>query len=201
MIIKITGKKSTLNYHFEHHFQNDILKVGLISFSSTNLIQNITEKNNKLYYDNSVLTIPKGQYNFTTLKSFLENKGFNLKKKNNEIDIESNHKIIKEGEKSIFKLLSSSKKFIPVETINIHCNLADGMMIEGGKYHHKETDIICSFKMNSCFCHPIIYNPVHPIYFPIQHNNIYKIEVKICDENGELIDFNDANITIILEIK
>jgi hypothetical protein len=32
---------------------------------------------------------------------------------------------------------------------------------------HKETNIISSFKINSFFNHPIIYESSQPIYFPI----------------------------------
>ena len=173
MIIKLTGNSSILTYHFEYHFQNDNFKIGLLGFYSTNLIQNITEKNNKLTYGG--FSIPPGQYNFNSLKLFLQEKGFLLVNRNGELDIESQEDMDKKGKNSIFKLLKSTKKFLPVETVNIHCNLCNGMLVEGGKFHHKETDIIAAFRMNSYFNHPIIYNPVHPIYFPIQNSNIYKI--------------------------
>lgn len=53
------------------------------------------------------------------------------------------------------------------------------MYIEGEKYTHKETDIISCFTLNAGFEHSIIHVPTHPIYYPIQHNDIHMAKVKI----------------------
>lgn len=210
MIIKLSGKTSILNFHFERHFSNDEHKIALLGFYGLNTINNITNKNNKIYYGENVLEIPPGQYNYLSLKHYLQSKGFDLIKNNNKIEIHhhstpsqstwSEIYISDKREDSLTEMLNSSKKFIPVEIINIYCNLCEGMLVEGGEFVHKETNIISSFKMNSSFNHPIIFEPKTPIYFPVHINNIYNIELRICDENGELIDFNGSDITVVLKL-
>lgn len=199
MIIKLKGNTAVLSYHFESHFPTNELKVGLLGFYSTNLINNITNKNNKIYYNGTSLSVPEGRYNYATLREYLNRYGFDLIIRGNQIEINSLY-VITERSDSLSHFLNTTKKFIPVETINVHCNLAHGMLVQGGMFAHRETDIISCFKMNVNFNNPIIYEPT-PIYYSIQYNNIYKVELRICDENDQLIDFNGADITVVLELK
>ena len=181
MIIKLTSNKSILDFNFEYHYANEDLKIGLLGFYSTYLIPNFTEKNNKI--DN--ITIPPGQYTFDSLKKVVKHLKYN------EVTNKFNLSNV---------VLNRPRKLYPIETINVHCNLANGMVICNENIH-KETNIISTFKINSQFKQPIIYEPKNFIYFPIQHRSLNKIEVKVCDENNNLIDFGEADITIILEIK
>lgn len=211
MIIKIRGNQSIIRHHFKYSFPNDGFHLALLSFYSTNLIPNVTDKNNKLYLGDAEHSIPTGQYDINSLKSyFFDTFKINLKEDeiNNRITIEENKTIDLKKENNICKLLGYSDstlrcppKFIPIDTINIHCNLANGQIVSGETFHHQETDIISTFKMNSYFRQPIIYESLRPVYFPVQHNQINFIEIKITDENNDLIDFDGAKITVILEIK
>lgn len=178
MIIKLTGNQSKLYFHFEHHFLNDGYKIGLIGFYSTYLIPNFTEKNNKI----GNIIIPPGQYTFDNLKKVVKN--LKLNEVTNTFNLSN-------------EVLDRPRKLYPIETINIHCNLADGMIVEG----HKESDIISTFKINSQFKQPIIHEPKNILYFPVQRSSLNKIEIKICDQDNDLIDFGGADITVILEIK
>lgn len=205
MYIKLFGNKSPITHHFLHHFSNDDHSIGLVSFYSTHLIPNVTEKNNKLYYDQSILTIPTGQYDFYSLSQYIKKNvkiGMKMNKIKNMVEFNTaNINIDKEN--NICKLLGYNNKtpFIPVETVNVHCNLANGFVTKGGPLLHEETDIISTFKLSTPFRESIIYEPKNILYFPVQHNQIINIDIKITDENRELIDFGGANITVILHLK
>lgn len=178
MIIKLVGNKPTLIHNFEYNLPNDNFKIGFLGLYSTNLITNFVEKNDSI----SNIEIHAGFYNLTSLK--------NLKNSNYETMSE-----MTSDEKA------KSKKINPIETVNIHCNLADGMIVYNNNMH-TETNIISTFKLISTEFKQIInYEPRNPIYFPIQHKSFGKIEIKICDQDNNLIDFGGVDITIVLEIK
>lgn len=179
MIIKLDGNKSILNLNLEYNFPNDNLKVGLLGFYSTNLIPNFVEKND----DVSQISIPVGSYNLDSLKNF---KCSNYKTIPNALSPDEQTK---------------QKKINPIETVNIHCNLANGMIVCNNNMH-TETNIISTFKLSATeFKQLINYEPRNPIYFPLQHKSFNKIEIKICDQNDNLIDFGGVDITVVLEIK
>lgn len=207
MIIKITGDQSELKHKFQYNFLNDDFHIALRSFYTTNLIPNVTSKNNLFYYGDSQIAIPSGQFDFFDLESFIRTHckvSLKLDKIRNKVSFESEKPIDSKRKKNICKLLGypdSYPNFNPVDTINVHCNLANGQVISGGEFSHQETDIISTFKMKAYFREPIIYECSNPIYFPVQHNKISDIDIKITDENNDLINFNGAKITIILEIK
>lgn len=182
MIVKINGNTSILKLNFHHNFQDENFKIALLSFQSINLIPNFTEKNNKI--GNTI--IHPGQYTFDLLKKIVPNLKYN--------DVENKFNLSNE-------VLDRPRKLYPVENIKIHCNLVEEGMIRPNKHTHEETQIIFCFKINSEFKHPIIHEPTNPIYFSVQHRSISKIEIKICDQDDNLIDFGGAYITIILEIK
>lgn len=178
MIIKLVGNKPTLILNFEYNIPNDDLKIGFLGLYSTNLITNFVEKSEHL----NQFTIPPGEYNMDSLKKF---KCSNYE----EATIVSPNEV------------SKQKKINPIETINIHCNLADGMIVCNNNMH-TETNIISTFKLTSTEFKQIInYEPRNPIYFPLQHKSFNKIEIKICDQNDNLIDFGGVDITVVLEIK
>lgn len=204
MIIKLTGNHSILKHHFQHNFLNENFHVTLLSFYSTNLIPNVTDKNNIFYFGANQILIPKGYYDIFDIETFIKNNcqiTLRVNEIKNQVYFENNSDkpINYERKNNICKLLgypNSYPNFLPVDTINVHCNLANGQSVIDG-----ETDIITTFKMNAHFREPIIYESLKPIYFPVQHNKIKDIEVKITNERNELIDFGGAKITIILEIK
>jgi hypothetical protein len=72
------------------------------------------------------------------------------------------------------------------------------MFVKDNKYFHSETNVIACFKPVLEFGEPIIYEPKYPLFMPV-HYNIQKFYVTVTDENNNLIDFNCAPITIILE--
>lgn len=207
MIIKLTGNTSILNHHFKLGIANTDFHLALRSFVSTNFIPNVTEKNNKFYFKGVEHTIPTGQYDLKALKNyFKKNHELTLKEDDvgNKLLFEGIHQIDVQKENNICQLLGypySYPKINPVDSINVHCNLVSGQVVSEGYCYEQETDIISTFKMNTFFKQAIIYECSNPIYFPVHHNRINSIEIKITDENGDLINFGGAPITILLEIQ
>jgi hypothetical protein len=178
MILKVTGNTSVLEFIFEYHIFNDNLEIAILGFYSTHLIPNFTNKNNKI----GNITVPPGQYTLYSLKEIIRDLTFN--EVHNKFNLSN-------------EVLDRPRKLFPIETVNIHCNIANGMITT----NHKETDIISCFKISETFRQPISYEPTNIIYFPVQHRSIHKIILKVCDQDDNLIDFNGADITIILEIR
>lgn len=207
MIIKLTGTQSVLKLSFQYNFLNDDFHVALVSFHATNLIPNVTNKNNILYLGDAEYSIPVGQYTIDSMKNYLQRTyKINIKddEVKNRITFEDNKLINYEKDNNLCKFLGypdSVPKFMAVDTFNVHCNIASGQIVGDENGLHKETDIISTFKVKSYFKEPMIYECRTPIYFPVQHARISTIEVKIMNENNELIDFGGALITVMLEIK
>lgn len=175
MIIKLVGDKPTLNLNFEYNFPNNDLKIAFLGLYSTNLIPNFADKN-----ETKNVKVPSGNYNLDSLQNF---------------QCSGTATTYNEKEKD------KQKKINPIETVNIHCNLANGMIV-CNKNMHAETNIISTFKLfHTQFKQVINYEPRNPIYFPIQHKSFNKIEIKICDQDDNLIDFGGVDITVVLEIK
>ena len=95
----------------------------------------------------------------------------------------------------------NTSKYVPFDTINVFCNLADGMIVMKDDHNHEETDLIATFRTRATFREPIIYEPADSQFFPVHNKKIKKVQVQIKNENGELIDFGGAPVTVILSIK
>ena len=64
----------------------------------------------------------------------------------------------------------------------------------------KTSDIIATFRTNAEFKEPIIYEPTYPLFFPLQHLEFDYIKVDIANENGDIIDFGNSLVTVILKV-
>ena len=99
------------------------------------------------------------------------------------------------------KVKRDTPKYIPFDTINVFCNLADGMIVMKDDHNHEETDLIATFRTRATFREPIIYEPADSQFLPVHNKKIKKVQLQIKNENGELIDFGGAPVTVILSIK
>jgi hypothetical protein len=225
-VFKLSERKSILQKGLSHPIINNDLKVALIGFYTTYLTPNISNKNNKLPYEENGTTkemvIPPGQYDITTLEKYINSQppfdSQNISIKGNDItnrvDIKSPFKLFFGGSSDIGKVLgfntvlvpnqdhtgSNVPKFHPFETIDIHCNLANGMSLKLDDYKHRKSDIIASFRTNAEYKELIIYEPVYPLFFPLQHLEFDHIEVVVRDESGDVIDFGKSLVTVILKV-
>lgn len=225
-ILKLSGRSSILEKRLTTALTG-YSTVACVGFYTTHLTPNITIENNKLYFKNDgtnhVLSIPPGQYNIEDLEKYIQSHApFNSSNISiqpnrivNRIEIKSAFRLRFEAEDSIGLLLGFrgqvvnpnkvtigkyTPKFNPFETIDIHFNCASGMLLKENEDYHKETNIIASFKPHLKYETPIIYQPSYPLFVPLCPQ-IHRLSIRVSDEYDNLIDFNGAEITVILELK
>ena len=93
-----------------------------------------------------------------------------------------------------------SSKSVAISNINrimIECNI-----VEGAFYNGEKTNIIFDFPSNTVRKGSrIIERPKFPIYYPLITKKINEINFKIIDNKGELIDFNEEEISFTIHLK
>ena len=84
-----------------------------------------------------------------------------------------------------------------ISTINIECDCIQGSYLNG-----EHTNILYSFPSNTV---PTGYKFIErmnpPIYLPLTRKYLDRINFKISDDKGNLIDFNNEYITMYLHLK
>lgn len=198
--------------------------LGLIAFYSYNTIQNVNSKNNKLYFKKTdgtegIIEVPPGAYEISEIANVLEKKmkeygaSFILKDNLNTLKCEILSDVIIDFTKkySIGSLLGFSSTIIPeniltesnvqvkihkVNNIRLECNLINNAYI-----NEKEMHTIFEFGLNVEPGYKIIYEPTHIIYMPINKWIIDNITIRVVDQDGDLVDFNNEQIVVRLELK
>lgn len=193
--------------------------LGLVDLYTYNSIPNIHENCNKFYVGEEIIVIPDGSYEIDAIEKYLQNflskKNINisLKANNNtlcceilcseEINFEKNdsiHELLgfesQKLEANKIHLSNQPISIIKVNAIRIECNIIDGAYINGQKVytiHEFFPSVPPGFK--------IIELPKKIIYLPVKSKIISNIQLRILDENGNLVNFRGENITIRLHLK
>ena len=193
--------------------------LGLVDLYTYNSIPNIHENCNKFYVGEEIIVIPNGSYEIDAIEKYLQNflskKNINisLKANNNtlcceilcseEINFEKNdsiHELLgfesQKLEANKIHLSNQPISIIKVNAIRIECNIIDDAYINGQKVytiHEFFPSVPPGFK--------IIELPKKIIYLPVKSKIISNIQLRILDENGNLVNFRGENITIRLHLK
>lgn len=222
----ITSDTSILSADFNPPIYLDDNKeyfLGLADFESFMSIPNIENGNNKLYVENSIITIPEGTYDVVDLETLIKKKllvafplqpiSFTLKTNLNTLKchIRCSKQIDFTKGDSIGKLLGFIEKKIEVNTwiesdnvvniskvnaICIDCNICVGSFNNGKPVH-----IIHQFYPLVPPGYKIVESPLPILYFPVSVKAINNITIKIVDQNGDLINFRNETITVRLHLK
>ena len=194
--------------------------LGLVELLTFNSIPNIDE-NNKFYIvgEKEPISIPPGSYEIDDIEEFLKKQ---LESKNITIDLKANnntlrsslscsHQIDFEPEDSLRHILGFTPqilsadtlhnsdlpvKILRVNSIRVECNITTGAYSNGEKVHtiHQFFPAVPpGFK--------IIEVPTPVIYLPLTVTTINNIQIRIVDQDGNLINFRGEVITIRLHIK
>lgn len=210
---KTTDLKSTFNppikldsdYNYE---------IGLIYFSANNAIYNITDKNNKVIINNKEYKLTPGAYEYKRISKEIENLSNSKIKLEPDVSTGRSKLVITEGtikfnglEKLLgfinqeFKKSHISEKRImirTIHTINIECNIANGNSYKNGE----ECNIIFSFPAGiQPHGHDWHIEPSTRIYFPVTRSVIDEIRIRLLDENGNIINLDNENVSIYLHLK
>lgn len=201
---------------------DDIYKeVALVGYFSTYLTPNITTSNNSFIYNGKKVSIKEGFYNLNSLQDMINRSGCDISfeeigiqnkiiinKLTGELDFNCENPIAKvlgfENEKlKIGKayIAKNHPNFLSFHTINVYCEFVDGMLKQSDKFGNIESTLISSFKPNTSFNEPIIYEPEYPLFFLTNWTKTKKVRVELKDENDRPIDLAGALTTIILVLK
>ena len=195
--------------------------VGLTNFETFNAIPNIDKSNNKVYFGkyNEFLTIPTGSYEIDDVNKYLQSE---FQKRNISFQLYANNNTLKSTIKTstdiifndgtIGKILGFNNGTIlgneipqisenPAEIIKVNSLCIDCSIAEGSYLNGKPVHIIHQFFPNVSPGFKIIESPQNIIYFPVTVKTIDKITIKIVDQDFNIVDFRNENVTIRLHIK
>jgi len=229
-LLTFIDTKSDMNINFPVPIElnsNRNYQAGLLWFSAYNTIFNVDENNNQLNYsvDNQkyIASLDKGAYEinqmnieFQRLMGLKDHAvisiGIDRSTSKSTITVPKGIEIDFSNSKTIGNILGFKKKVIKagyhksdnivqitnISTINIECSIIQNSYING-----KQTNIIYSFPSYTVpVGGKIIERISYPIYLPIiQTSTISNIQIRIVDEDGNLINFNGEEISMALELR
>lgn len=193
--------------------------LGLIELLTYNSIPNIDIGHNKFYVGKNVFTIPTGSYELADIATYLEkelakqNITIRIRLNHNTLrsEIECNYEIYFTPEDSIGRMLGFAPRrlragekhqsdnlvtILKVNALRVECNLTAGAYINERRVH-----TIHEFFPSVPPGYKIIEIPSHVIYLPIASKTIDNIQLRIVDQDGDLVNFRGETITIRLHIK
>ena len=193
--------------------------LGLVEFLTFNSIPNVDENNNKFYVGDKVILLPTGSYEIEDIDKYLQEKlahigiTFNLKPNNNTLCsvIKCSKEIDFTPKDSIGQLLGFAKrklkantehtsdlpvKILKINSLRVECNITVGAYINGQRVH-----TIHQFFPAVPPGYKIIEVPSHVIYLPVAVKSIDSIQLRVVDQDGELVNFRGETVTVRLHIK
>lgn len=220
--LTLSGTSSILEAHYFPPIELSPHKhytLGLLELLTFNSIPNIDETNNKFYVGAEIITIPIGSYEIEDIESYLQkvlsdsNIDVILKPNNNTLcsEIKSNREINFEPSDSIGRLLGFTPRILPanithksdlpvtilkINSLRVECNITSGAYINGQRVH-----TIHEFFPSVPPGYKIIEIPSHIAYLPVTVKSIHNLQLKIVDQDGELVNFRGELTTIRLHIK
>ena len=220
--LSLSGTSSTLQAQYFPPIElspNKNYVLGLVELLSFNSIPNIDTGKNKFYVGNEVIVLPTGSYEIEDIESYLQEvlapKGIslNLKPNNNTLRsvIKCSQDIDFRPQDSIARLLGFTQRELPrntthsselpvailkVNALRVECNITSGAYINERKVH-----TIHEFFPAVPPGYKIIEVPSQVIYLPIAVKVIDDVQLRIIDQDDELVNFRGEIITIRLHIK
>lgn len=219
--LTLTGNSSVLEAEYFPPIElnsNKNYVLGLVELLTFNSIPNIDKGNNKFYVGNQVIDIPTGSYEIKDIESYIQNSieigtVISIKPNNNTLRsvVKSNLPINFKPIDSIGKLLGFTSQhlaphrahtsdlpvaILKVNSVRIECNITSGAYINNQKVH-----TINEFFPSVPPGYKIVEVPAHVIYLPITTKTIHNIQLRIVDQDSDLINFRGETITIRLHIK
>lgn len=229
LTVTLNGTYSALSSYFHPDIELDDrynYSLALLEFHTYNSIPNVTKANNKFIVRQSqhlhVCHVPEGSYELAELIAYINQFCADLKL---NVTLEANKNTFKctvkadkelaidfRDSSSLGSLLGFEKRKLKgsaeytaqkivniqsVNTVRINCDLTTG------SYHNSlPSHTIYEFSPSVGPGHKINECPVNLIYFPITRKSVLAyINITVCDQDDNLIDFRGENITCRVHIK
>lgn len=193
---------------------------GLVSLYTYNSIPNVTSRNNRFKIGPHEITLPAGSYEFSDIVDCIMKKLEKLSPKV-ELSITPNFNTlqveIKASDKITFfkgtigeifgfsnqtiqarKLAKSDLpiKISSVTSIRVECNIITASYMNNEPVHILHTfspDVEIGYKISEV--------PHNIIYMPVNTKTIREVDIKLIDQDNNLIDFRNENIVIRLHLR
>lgn len=220
--LTLSGTSSVLQAYYFPPIELSSLKtysLGLVELLTFNSIPNIDHGKNKFHVGNEVITIPTGSYEIEDLANYLQEAlldrqiSISLKPNNSTLcsEIICDQPIDFTPNDSIGGLLGFTSQYLPanikhksdlpvailsVNSIRVECNLTTGAYINNQPVHtiHEFFPIVPPG-------YKIVEKPSTIIYLPVVVQAIDHLQLRLVDQNGELVNFRGETITIRLHVK
>lgn len=220
--LTLSEKTSVLEARYFPPLQLSIDKnyvLGLVEFFTFHSIPNVDKSNNKFHVGGKLITVPTGSYEIEDIEKYLQKQltekkiSFRLQPNNNTLSsvVKCSEEIDFTPKDSIGRLLGFTQrklspntehssdqpvKILKVNSLRIECNITTGAYINNQSVH-----TIHQFFPAVPPGYKIIEVPSHVIYLPISTKLIDYIQLRVVDQDGDLVNFRGETITIRLHIK
>lgn len=204
-------------------FESVIYKADTLHTSqkpASNVSIALDEKNNKFYWCSEkerVISIDTGTYEIKDIEAKLkesigdENISLKINKNTLQCELQSIHKVNFEHEDSLHRLLGFSKQkydantlhksdltvqATKVVTVRVQCNITTGSY-----YNNELIHTVYQFGIKVAPGYAISEEPTNIIYYPVVTRTINNITLRFEDQDGDLINFRNEFVVVILELK
>lgn len=224
--LTLSGRSSMLEAQYFPPIELSTTKnyvLGLVQLLTFNSIPNIDEGCNKFYITrrharDDEIVIPTGSYEIEDIEKYLtrtlpKDITISLKANNNELhsEILCNNIVNFKPKDSIGRLLGfkpnklesniTHKSELPVAILKVNALRVECNIIAGAYMNEHLVHTIHEFFPTVPPGYKIIEVPTNVIYLPIVVRSIHHIQLRIVDQDGELINFRGETITIRLHVK
>lgn len=222
LILTLSGNTSVLQAQYFPPIELNPSKqyvLGLVEFLTFNSIPNIDPTNNKFCIGDRVITLPTGSYEIGDIDEYLQGQlagtgiKLTLRANNNTLcaEIESNRPVDFTFPNSIGDLLGftprileanrhyssdSAVRILKLNVIRVESNITCGAFL-----NHHQVHTIYSFFPSVPPGFKIIEKPTTIIYLPVTASSIDQLQLRIVDQDNNLVNFRDETITVRLHIK
>lgn len=222
LTLSLSGTSSVLETHYFPPIELERDKsyvLGLVELLTFNSIPNVDLEQDKFYVDNKVIKLPIGSYEISDIEHFLQKElksdgiELSIKPNNNTLrsKIKCSHKIDFQPLDSIGRLLGFTQRvlqpykshvsdlpvsILKVNALRVECNITSGAYINQKKVH-----TIHEFFPAVPPGYKIIEVPKQIIYLPVSVKVIDYLQLRIVDQNGDLVNFRGEVVTLRLHIK